>query len=112
MSCTKYKSAVSAAKEAVIHGLNTNEETNTLAELWRHYLGLRHIADNHKHVEGNDTISFSSTPAAGDYFFSPEEYGSWGAAQPVDYGYGLGQDVITFGDTVITGGEGTDTIKL
>ena len=59
MSCTKYKSAVDAAKEAVIHGLNTNEETNTLAELWRHYLGLRHIADNHKHVEENDTITFS-----------------------------------------------------
>lgn len=107
MSCTKYKSAVDAAKEAVIHGLNTNEETNTLAELWRHYLGLRHISDNHKHVEENDTISFSS-----NLFYAPEEYGSWGAAQPVDYGYGLGQDVISFGDTVITGGEGTDTIKL
>tara|TARA_Y100000004_G_scaffold159073_1_gene185741 strand:- start:300 stop:623 length:324 start_codon:yes stop_codon:yes gene_type:complete len=106
MSCTKYKSAVDAAKEAVIHGLNTNEETNTLAELWRHYLGLRHIADNHKHVEVNDTISFSSS------FYAPEEYGSWGAAQPVDYGYGLGEDVISFGDTVITGGEGSDTIKL
>lgn len=106
MSCTKYKSAVDAAKEAVIHGLNTNEETNTLAELWRHYLGLRHIADNHKHVEENDTITFSPS------FYAPEEYGSWGAAQPVDYGYGLGQDVISFGDTVISGGEGTDTIKL
>lgn len=108
MSCTKYKSAVDAAKEAVIHGLNTNEETNTLAELWRHYLGLRYIADNHKHVEvNNENISFSSS------FFAPEEYGSWGAAQPVDYGYGLGgQDVISFGDTVITGGEGSDTIKL
>ena len=53
-------------------------------------------------------ILFLSLPS----FYAPEEYGSWGAAQPVDYGYGLGQDVITFGDTVITGGEGTDTIKL
>ena len=90
MSCTKYKSAVDAAKEAVIHGLNTNEETNTLAELWRHYLGLRHIADNHKHVEENDTITFSPS------FYAPEEYGSWGAAGPVPMPGDAGQDVITF----------------
>jgi hypothetical protein len=85
MSCTKYKVAVEAAKEAVIHGLNTNEETNTLAELWRHYLGLRHIADNHKHT-----------------------------AEAVDYGYGVfgGQDVISFGDNVIAGASASDTISL
>lgn len=109
MSCTTYKAAVDAAKEAVIHALNVNEETNTLSELWRHYLGLRHIADNHKHVD-EDTISFN--------------FDGIGAAQPVNYyDYFGGQDVIsfsgasspdtiTFGDTVIQGGAGTDVLKL
>lgn len=106
MSCTKYKSAVNAAKEAVIHGLNTNEETNTLAELWRHYLGLRHIADNHKHVEEEPKIEFS---AIGSEFYNTPVY----AAQEVPFEFNLGgEDVITFGDNVITGGSGTDTITL
>ena len=104
MSCTKYKVAVEAAKEAVIHGLNTNEETNTLAELWRHYLGLRYISDNHKHTAEADSINFS---------FSSADYQNH-AAEAVDYGYGVfgGQDVISFGDNVIAGASASDTISL
>ena len=112
MSCTKYKVAVEAAKEAVIHGLNTNEETNTLAELWRHYLGLRHIADNHKHTAEADSINFS--------FSSADSADQFHAAEAVDYGYGVfggggvfgGQDVISFGDNVIAGASASDTISL
>lgn len=106
MSCAKYKSAVEAAKEAVIHGLNTNEETNTLAELWRHYLGLRHIADNHKHTAEADSINFSFSSADSAY----QNH----AAEAVDYGYGIfgGQDVISFGDNVVAGASGSDTISL
>ena len=110
MSCPKYKVAVEAAKEAVIHGLNTNEETNTLAELWRHYLGLRHISDNHTHTAEADSINFS---------FSSADYQNH-AAEAVDYGYGVfggggvfgGQDVISFGDNVVAGASGDDTISL
>lgn len=112
MSCAKYKVAVEAAKEAVIHGLNTNEETNTLAELWRHYLGLRHIADNHKHTAEADSINFS--------FSSADSTDQFRAAEAVDYGYGVfggggifgGQDVISFGDNVVAGASASDTISL
>nr|BAR31741.1 hypothetical protein [uncultured Mediterranean phage uvMED] len=115
MSCAKYKSAVEAAKEAVIHGLNTNEETNTLAELWRHYLGLRHIADNHKHTAEADSINFSFSSADSAYQNHAAQCGFENhAAEAVDYGYGVfgGQDVISFGDNVVAGAAGSDTISL
>ena len=40
-----YQTAVDSVKDALIEALNTDEETNTLSEIWRHYLGLRAIAD-------------------------------------------------------------------
>ena len=46
MSFSPYEKAATAAKDAVIAALEKKEEdTNLLGELWRHYLGLRAIAD-------------------------------------------------------------------
>ena len=45
MTYTDYQNAADAVKDALIAALNNDEETNTLSELWRHYLGLRSIAD-------------------------------------------------------------------
>ena len=40
-----YQTAVDSVKDALIEALNNDEETNTLSEIWQHYLGLRAIAD-------------------------------------------------------------------
>ena len=104
MSFSPYEKAATAAKDAVIAALEKKEEdTNLLGELWRHYLGLRAIADQ---------TSLRDTPAAGDYFFSPEAYGSWGAAGPVDLQSPVGTDVLDFGNlTINTSGQDTITFS-
>ena len=42
---SKYSQAEIAARDAVIQALYDNVPQNTLSELWRHYLGLRNIAE-------------------------------------------------------------------
>ena len=42
---SKYTEAEIAARDAVIQALYDNVPQNTLTELWRHYLGLRTIAE-------------------------------------------------------------------
>ena len=73
MTCTAYHTAAESAKSAVISALNDNEDTNVLSELWRHYLGLRHISDNHKHKEPEAPkfsalgAEFYNTPSGDDH---------------------------------------------
>ena len=88
MTCTAYHTAAESAKSAVISALNDNEDTNVLSELWRHYLGLRHISDNHKHKEPEVKFSalgaeFYNTPSGDDHIKFDIE-GPY-AAQPVEY---------------------------
>lgn len=63
-----YQNAVDAVKEAFIEALNTDEETNTLSEIWRHYLGLRAIADKAA-VEVSESIFGDNL--IGDYITFP-----------------------------------------
>jgi len=81
-----YQTAVDSVKEALIEALNTDEETNTLSEIWRHYLGLRAIADK--------AVTEVSESIFGDTIISPV-----GAADTVAFGGimgGMGEDIITF----------------
>ena len=116
MTCTAYHTAAESAKSAVISALNDNEDTNVLSELWRHYLGLRYISDNHKHKEPEAPkfsalgAEFYNTPSGDDHIKFDIE-GPY-AAQPVEYPFSVGQDVITFGDTHLPGGASTDTISF
>tara|TARA_B100000902_G_C26526584_1_gene535839 strand:- start:138 stop:440 length:303 start_codon:yes stop_codon:yes gene_type:complete len=95
---TKYSAAELAARDAVIQALYDNVPQNTLCELWRHYLGLRCIAEttDQKTTLGTDNITFTSD--VGEYPF--------GAAQPVgDVGLGglaYASDTISFGDSGIS----------
>jgi hypothetical protein len=110
MSYSDYQSAADSVKNAVIAALNSDEETNTLCELWRHYLGLRTIADNaSKNLLEEDTISFKTNQdfwyedhisLTGNPGAASSDTITFGAAQPVPmtstiYG-GTGADVITF----------------
>ena len=110
MSCESLKGAAEAAKKAVIEALNSDMETNTLSELWRHYLGLRSISESHKHKE---EITFTSS---GDYIGGlgndhisldlGGETPCFAAADTVDYGFNLDGNNFTFNtDDAVTFGE-------
>ena len=119
MSYSNYQNAADSVKNAVIAALNNDEETNTLCELWRHYLGLRRIADNASKELVEDTLSFKESQdfwkgdgisltgnpgtASSDtitFTFSEGDSGiditkTYGAAESVPLG-GMGTDIITF----------------
>ncbi len=48
---SKYSEAEIAARDAVIQALYDNVDQNTLGDLWRHYLGLRTIAETKPKAE-------------------------------------------------------------
>ena len=136
MSCGALKESAEAAKKAVIQALNDNMETNTLSELWRHYLGLRNIAENHKHKDEHITFGVSSDFAnnasvyAGsgiiggmgdDHISFDVPTGTYAAADTVDFnvGYDDMPDLVSFTqadgpvDSAVAQGElPPDTIKL
>ena len=45
MTYKDYQNATDSLRDALIAALNNDEESNTLAEIWRHYLGMRAISD-------------------------------------------------------------------
>lgn len=86
---TTYMTAADAARDVLILGLKDNLDQSTLGELWRHYLGLRCIAEG-------------ITPPPKDFSVSDEgieyPYSSYpAAAESVTLDFGQGQDVISFG---------------
>tara|TARA_B100000902_G_scaffold396598_1_gene458067 strand:+ start:137 stop:514 length:378 start_codon:yes stop_codon:yes gene_type:complete len=105
-----YQSAADSAKLAVIEALNTDEETDTLEELWGIYLKLRSIADNSAQhsapsLFGDDTIVIGSGSTAAyniEVDTSNFEVGLSSdftlAAEPVTIST-VGQDVINFGES-------------
>ena len=98
-----------ALKDAVKYALDTEVDPGTQAELWRHYQGVSAICRELKvedseiqfsvgeHFDGTHLYDPDANISQGLYY-SPEEYGSWGAAGPVD-NISIdtsGKDVITF----------------
>ena len=71
--------------------------------------------ENHEEKEPEVKFSalgaeFYNTPSGDDHIKFDIE-GPY-AAQPVEYPFSVGQDVITFGDTHLPGGASTDTISF
>jgi hypothetical protein len=100
-----YQTAADSVKNALISALNNDEDTRTLSEIWRHYLGLRAIADQacaDQAMSSEDNITFNSSSA------SPFDWGQDGisftgnptatvvAADTVAISSLGGQDIITF----------------
>jgi len=97
---SKYSKAEIAARDAVIQALYDNVPQNTLSELWRHYLGLRNIAEKteEKPAKSNvdlGVIDFST--------YTDDEYPyGYGAAQSVAIGGAAGTDTISFDGISLT----------
>lgn len=104
MSCINYKhyqNAVDSMRDALIAALNSDEETETLEDIWSYYLGMRSITDStfqHMH-DGEDSGSVND-------FWMDDGYsitGNPGAAS---------SDTISmnFSDLNLTGAASSDTV--
>ena len=94
MSCQPFQSAVDALKEAVKASLDQDVKPEHQSEIWRHYQGMKAIADQikstHKHTSydlDRIDLAFDNSTA-----FNPVAAGS------VTFPDTFGQDVITFDD--------------
>jgi hypothetical protein len=89
-----YQKAVDALKECVVDAINSNVDTNTQGEIWRHYQGMKAIEKQLK----RSNLSFKLDGVDRVMEMYDSEYPTQ-AAQPVDIGiggFGQGNDVITF----------------
>ena len=98
-----YQTAVDSVKDALIEALNNDEETNTLSEIWQHYLGLRAIADK--------AATDVSESIFGDTIISSSNQDYWH-----EDGISLTGNPVAAADTVpmdgIMGGMGKDVITF
>ena len=90
---SKYSQAEIAARDAVIQALYDNVPQNTLSELWRHYLGLRNIAETTEEKLSTTNVDLGLIDFNVD---TSESY---------PYGYGAA-------DTISLGSAGTDTLSF
>tara|TARA_A100001035_G_C27778748_1_gene500543 strand:+ start:1216 stop:1569 length:354 start_codon:yes stop_codon:yes gene_type:complete len=110
-----YQNATDSLRDALIAALNNDEESNTLTEIWRHYLGMRAISDAAYKDLYNDTDSKS------DQSFWEEDgismTGNPGAASSDTISFATGEPFIQAAQMVPMGdyfmaGSGEDTISL
>ena len=116
MTYKEYQNATDAMRNALIAALNNDEETATLQEIWRHYLGMRSISD----AAYKDLYSDSDSKS--DQSFWEEDgislTGNPGAASSDTITFSSGTDemiqaaqFVPMGD-FLYGGSGDDTISL
>ena len=96
---SKYTEAEIAARDAVIQALYDNVPQNTLSELWRHYLGLRTIAEARP-----QTFPVSSETNV--------DLDNLIVGNGLDYPYNFAETNVAAGTLDFTGVDGQDTISL
>ena len=109
-----YQNATDSLRDALIAALNNDEESNTLSEIWRHYLGMRAISDAAYKDLYNDTDSKS------DQSFWEEDgismTGNPGAASSDTINFTGMSSAVHAADTVpmdgILGGVGQDIVTF
>jgi len=101
-----YQNATDSLREAVISALNNDEETNTLSELWRHYLGMRSMSDAaYKDSCHSDDVN----PRSNQSFWEDDGIsvtGNPGTASSDTISFNFNDTVIstgTTGDTILDG---------
>jgi len=88
-----YQNAVDALKECVKQSMESNVSSNTQGEIWRHYQGMKCIAEQLEAKDGS--VQFFLSESEGKDLYDPDY--NIQAAQSVDLGnLYSGKDVITF----------------
>jgi len=89
-----YQNAVDALKECVKQSMESDVSSNTQGEIWRHYQGMKCIAEQLQKTD--HSTQFFLSESEGKDLYDPDY--NIQAAQPVDLNLGLdsGKDVITF----------------
>jgi hypothetical protein len=97
-----YQNATDSLREAVISALNNDEETTTLSELWRHYLGMRSMSDAaYKDSCHSDDVN----PRSNQSFWEDDGIsltGNPGTASSDTISFNFNDTIIT-GDTILDG---------
>jgi len=97
-----YQNATDSLREAVISALNNDEETTTLSELWRHYLGMRSMSDAaYKDSCHSDAVN----PRSNQSFWEDDGIsltGNPGTASSDTISFNFNDTIIT-GDTLLDG---------
>jgi hypothetical protein len=97
-----YQNATDSLREAVISALNNDEETTTLSELWRHYLGMRSMSDAaYKDSCHSDDVN----PRSNQSFWEDDGIsltGNPGTASSDTISFNFNDTIIT-GDTLLDG---------
>ena len=89
-----YQKAVDALKECVKQSMESDVPSNTQGEIWRHYQGMKTIAEQ---LGKDNSVQFFLSESEGRDLYDPDY--NIQAAQPVgniDIGLDSGKDVITF----------------
>lgn len=84
-----YQNAVDALKECVKQSMESDVSSNTQGEIWRHYQGMKTIAEQ---LKKDDSVQFFLSESEGKDLYDPDY--NIQAAQPVDLN--IGNDVIKF----------------
>lgn len=112
MTYKDYQNATDSLRDALVSALNNDEETNTLSEIWRHYLGMRAISDaafkdlyadevpsRNQDFWGEDGISMTGNPGTA-------------SSDTIDFSTCVqAAGFVPMGD-VLLGGAGQDTISF
>jgi hypothetical protein len=111
MTYKDYQNATDSLRDALIAALNNDEETKTLSEIWRHYLGMRAISDaafkdlyadevpsRNQDFWDEDGISMTGNPgtASSDTINFSSQVAAAGFVPMDGILGGAGQDTITF----------------
>ena len=87
-----YQNAVDALKECVKQSMESDVPSNTQGEIWRHYQGMKTIAEQLQETDDQLHPQFFLSESEGKDLYDPDY--NIQAAQPVDLN--IGNDVITF----------------
>ena len=92
-----YQNAVDALKECVKQSMESDVPSNTQGEIWRHYQGMKTIAEQLEETDDLLHSQFFLSESEGKDLYDPDY--NIQAAQPVDLNLSndvIGNDVITF----------------
>ena len=91
-----YQNAVDALKECVKQSMESDIGSNTQGEIWRHYQGMKTIAEQLKGKD--DSVQFFLSESEGKDLYDPDYNIAAAGPVAIDFGDTYGKDVITFGD--------------
>ena len=94
-----YQNAVQALKQCVKDSIDNDVNPNLQSEIWRHYQGMKAIAEQipERQTEYTFSINDEGSISISSGYYDPDSNINFAAdTVPLDFGDSYGRDVITF----------------